>query len=161
METNEAAVMDADESEILPAEGPDNDNGDDTEPDEASNIVTTSKTIDGTKHEVSVEVNRGATVDEAVDMYGADTVYDLYRRAFDVKLQAGVRNRIKQLVESGVTGEELDSAIQAEFGDWRPDVDRTPTRDPRTTVKTNWNKLSLEERQALYEELKADFEGEE
>lgn len=113
---------------------------------ENDHIVRASKNVDGEKREGEVEWNPGGTLEEAAEMYGADTVYDLYRRAAVIKLQAAIRQRLEQGADQ--------ASIEAEFGDWRPDVDRTPTRDPKTAILSNFNKLTAEEREQLIAQLR-------
>lgn len=113
--------------------------------------VKATKTIkneDGTKTplEATIDWDPGADLEEAADMYGAETVFDLYKRAAVIKLQAQMRGRLEQ----GASQEE----IEAEFTDWRPDVDRTRERDPKAVILQAFNKLSDEEREALFARLR-------
>lgn len=110
------------------------------------NLVKASKVVEGEKREGEIEWNPGANLSEAAEMYGEDTVFDLYRRAAVIKLQAAMRQRLEQGADQ--------SMIEAEFGDWRPDVDRTPTRDPKAAILSNFNKLTPEEREALIAQLR-------
>jgi len=115
--------------------------------------VTASKRIEDS--DSGEEVNREATVhfdpgesaEEAIAKFGDECVYDFFFRAVKVKLQAVIRSYI----ELGYSEEQ----IQKELSDWRPDVDRTPSRDPVQAILSNFNKLEDEDRDELVEKLKA------
>ena len=73
-------------------------------------------------------------------------------------LQAGIRGRLEQGADQ--------AAIEKEFGNWRPDLERQVVRDPKQAILNNFNKLTAEEREALIAELRGgmvadDEEGEE
>jgi len=114
-------------------------------------LVKASKELvdtEGNKFKAEAEVSwdPGEDLDEAIAKYGAEIVYDMYIRASKIKLQSQMRSDLE-------TGADQE-AITATFADWRPDIDRTPTRDPKATIVANFNKLDAEEREALIAQLR-------
>ena len=89
----------------------------------------------------------GANAEEAIEKFGDECVYDFFIRSANVKLQSQIRAR----VADGATQEMID----AEFVDWRPDVDRSPTRDPKSSILSSFNKLDEDEREQIIALLKA------
>ena len=57
--------------------------------------------------QVSVQYPLGENIQEAVDLYGEDTVYNLYIDKAVVQLQAVIR----PMIEAGKTDEEIQSAL--------------------------------------------------
>lgn len=117
------------------------------------NIVIATKVVNNEKRSASTEFDPGSTLDEAVALYGDKVVFDLYKRAAVVKLQAQLRGRLEQ----GFTTDQ----IAEEFSGWRPDQDRTPSRDPRSAILSGFNKLSDDDREALIAQLRAQMGTEE
>jgi len=118
--------------------------------------VTATKELedeDGNTYKVSGTVNwdPGANAAEAIEKFGDETVYDFFIRSANVKLQSQIRARLVD----GATQDQLD----VEFTDWRPDVDRSPTRDPKSSILSNFNKLDEDERAAIIAMLKAGLEA--
>ncbi len=83
----------------------------------------------------------GKDIQEDIEMYGEETVRDLWLRQLVVKAQAGIRREL-------TNGTHPDDMAEAMSG-WRPDVQHTTKRDPKTSIKADFKKLSPEERAEL------------
>lgn len=89
--------------------------------------------------------NAGATTEEAVEMFGEDTVYDHYVRNATVKAQAAVRREL----EAGTHPDDIPEQLAG----WRPDVTHTATKDPKSNILSNYGKLTDEDKQAMLAQL--------
>lgn len=90
----------------------------------------------------------GENLDEDVEMYGEDTVRDLWLRQAVVKAQSAIRREL----QNGTHPED----IAEQLGGWRPDITHTTTKDPKTSIKQDFKKLSGEERAELLALLEAE-----
>lgn len=104
--------------------------------------VTASTKIDGEKVEATLPGNPGDSLEEAIEMYGKDTVFDLYQSQYDQRFQNAIRAALKQ---EGVTPEDVKQDLQ----DWRPDKTRRRSKDPSKSVLQNFAKLDPEEQEAM------------
>jgi len=94
----------------------------------------------------------GENIQEDVEMFGEDTVRDMWLRQAVVKAQAAVRREI----ENGTHPDDIPEALS----DWRPDVQHTGKKDPKLEIRTKFKSLPAEEREALLAEIRAELAGE-
>jgi len=111
---------------------------------------STSKDADGNdlaeKREADFTLdNVPETMDEAVEMYGEDTVQELFWRSFDVKAQGAARSLLKR----GFSPEQ----VQEEMADWRPDVTRRTTSSADRSLEDQFEDLAADEQEELLEKL--------
>lgn len=97
-------------------------------------------------HQVTIHGKPGDSLDEAIDLYGEKTVYEMYESQYGQKIQ----NAARALLRSGYPADE----VKDEMSDWRPDVTRRRTKDPSKSVEQNFNKLDEDQQLAVLERLK-------
>jgi hypothetical protein len=83
----------------------------------------------------------GASLAEDVEMYGEETVRDLWLRQCVVKAQSAIRREL----ENGTHPQDMQEALSG----WRPDIQHTSAKDPKASIKSNFAKLGKEEQEAL------------
>lgn len=128
----------------------DNHTGQDAENQDVENkdmleITATKSTEEGEKLEATVLYDGGKDIDEAVEKFGSEVVYNLYTSALVVKAQAVIRRML-------VNGDSEDK-INEFFESWRPDVKAQTKKNPMAQIKSLASGLSEEEKQKLREEL--------
>lgn len=117
-----------------------------------SNQTVSAKQKDGP--ETSVEYNFGDTLEEAVELFGADVVFSRFKGAAVVDLQAMIR----RLQKAGKT----DKEIQEHCAQWKPSVGRAsgPRKTKEERLAELLSQMSPEERKraiaAAREAAKAD-----
>lgn len=83
----------------------------------------------------------GSSIEEDVEMYGEEIVRDLWLRQAVVKAQSAIRRELQNGTHPDDIAEQLSG--------WRPDIQHTVEKDPRTSIKQDFKKLSPEERAEL------------
>ena len=113
-------------------------------PDASGNVLieATEKTS-GKK--VAVTYNFGATLDEAIEKFGAEVVFSGFRRTSVITAQ-GVMRRLAKAGKS-------DAEIQAAITNWKPGVQAERISDPVARLKSMFSSMSAEERQKIMAEL--------
>ena len=124
----------------------DSDSGDSAvhAPDSSGNVLieATEKTS-GKK--VAVTYNFGASLDEAIEKFGAEVVFSGFRRTSVITAQ-GVMRRLAKAGKS-------DAEIQAAITNWKPGVQAERISDPVARLKSMFSSMSAEERQKIMAEL--------
>jgi hypothetical protein len=90
----------------------------------------------------------GKDLQEDIEMYGAETIRDLWLRQAVVKGQSAIRRELQNGTHPGDIPEQLSG--------WRPDITHTTTKDPKTSIKQEFKKLSAEERAEILAMLEED-----
>ena len=105
-------------------------------------------TIKATKNDntATISYDFGATVDESVELFGADVVYAGFTKSATITAQANMR----RLLEAG--GSEED--VQAKMNDWKPGVVARRTKDPVGAIKNKFANLDSDAQKALIKALK-------
>jgi len=85
------------------------------------------------------------SMEEAVEMYGEETVQDLFWRQFDVKAQGAARSLLKR----GFSSER----IEKEMSKWRPDVTRRTSGGPDRSLEDQFEDLDTDAQEELLEKL--------
>jgi len=98
-----------------------------------------------------LRVQRGDDLDEALDLYGQDFIYDLYTS----QLKQKVQNAIRQRLTDGVRPEEIPDVM----ADYRPDKTSSRSKSPSETAEKNFDKLSEEDQIAFLERLQEKVGG--
>lgn len=96
--------------------------------------------------EIVVDYNFGATLEEAIELFGTDVVFSSFVADCKVGLQAFVRARLGKTDEEYMTDEQ----ILAEVEGWKPGQ-RKQAADPMAKLQALLSKLSPEQRAALLE----------
>lgn len=99
----------------------------------------------GERVEGSFNFQVGESLAEDIEMYGEDTVREMWLRAATVKGQSAIRSELESGTHSDDVAEQLAT--------WRPDVTHTAKKDPKTAILSNWKNLSEEEREAILADL--------
>jgi hypothetical protein len=108
--------------------------------------------------EATMNFNFGETVDEAVELFGADVVLNGFIRANVVTLQGAMRAKLR----AGVEGEDVSDSLlnPVEGTAWKPGVQRVATGEAATKkFEANFDKMSDEDQQAYIAKLQARAEG--
>ena len=90
---------------------------------------------------ISVDVPIPATLEKATQVYGEETVYDLFSRALVIKAQAQIRTSLG----NGDSEESIRTAMQ----NFRPDISRRKTKDPVAAAKNLAANMTEEQRAEL------------
>lgn len=107
-----------------------------------------SKEKDPDQRTVSIDYNFGSNIDEAVEIFGADVVYQKAIDALVIDCQANIRRRIAK----GETDEQIETALAS----WKPTLGSSgPRKSHAEKVSDMLGKLSAEERAAVLAQLKA------
>lgn len=94
----------------------------------------------------SFRFDPGQTIEDAVEKYGHDNVFDLYAAQATVKAQAAIRREL----EAGTPPDQIDEKLS----DWRPDVQHRTSKDPlQSAVKAAGSLESEEELDALLQQI--------
>lgn len=97
---------------------------------------------------VEVQWNSPDSLQEAIDMYGEDTVFELFERNAVIKIQ----NEIRNALGNKVPHEE----IQRTFADWKPEPGRRRAPGaPKQSIDDQFESMSPEEQIALIQRLQA------
>lgn len=103
----------------------------------------------------SFRFDPGQDIEDAVEKYGHDNIFDLYIAQAIVKAQAAIRREL----ESGTPPEQVGKALS----DWRPDVQHRTGKDPvQSAIKAASSLDSEEDLDALLaqiQERKAALQG--
>lgn len=109
--------------------------------------VKATKKINGENKETVVLVDLGKDVQDAIEKFGADVVFDNFRRSATITAQAAMR----RCLEAG-----LDQAgIEAKMASFKPGVAMERVIDPVAALKAKIAKMTPEEKAALFAELGA------
>lgn len=73
----------------------------------SEDVATKTVTEEGAEVEATVSYNFGSTLDEAISIFGAEQVFNLYRRAARVAVQSFV----SRLLKAGKTEAEIRSEV--------------------------------------------------
>lgn len=92
--------------------------------------------------------NPGSDIEDAVERYGHDNVFDLYASQAVVKAQAAIRRELEAGTPPDEIGDKLD--------DWRPDVQHRTSADPvQKALKAADDLENEEELDALMKQIRA------
>lgn len=108
--------------------------------------IKATKKINGEDKAAAVAYDFGATLDEAVEKFGADVVFTNFKRTAVITGQAVMRRAL----EAGKGDEEIASIMQS----WRPGVALERTVDPVASLVGKWDTYSKEEQDAIIKRLK-------
>ena len=113
-------------------------------PDASGNVLieATEKTS-GKK--IAVTYNFGASLNEAIEKFGAEVVFSGFRRTSVITAQGVMR----RLAKAGKT----DAEIQAAITNWKPGVQAARISEPVARLKSMFSSMSAEERQKIMAEL--------
>ncbi len=104
-------------------------------------ITTRTKGMDP----VSVEYDFGDNLEEAVEAYGENVVFDLYHDQAVIALQ----NYVRRLMKQGKTQEEIQQAVSA----WRPGVSTRQRKSPAEKLRQLLQGVPKEQVQKMLAEM--------
>lgn len=114
-------------------------------PEETGLIEVTAKTQEGA--EATVAYDFGANLDDAVDKYGAEVVFSLFRAQAKIQLQARMR--------AWMTAEPPKD-VNAAAAMWKPGVVQDRTMDPLSVARNYLATLASSEDKAKFLEALKD-----
>jgi len=91
-----------------------------------------------------VEFDEGQNLDEAIEMYGKDTVFELYSR----QAKRDLGNSIRSALNSGSAPE----GVEARLEDWRPDVTNRGGSSSKS-MEEQFSEMSPEEQEQKLQQL--------
>jgi len=97
-----------------------------------------------------VPVRHGADLDEAIELWGEDTVFNMFSKLFTRKVQNTGRRMLKQ-------GDSYDEIVEASRNYDPNETRRGRTKDPQKDAKKAISQMSAEEKQALMDELRGEL----
>lgn len=111
---------------------------------------------------VTVQYNFGADLDDAVERFGGDVVFGMFKDAATIALQAKLRRAITASVVPNKAGQvtALPDDPQDLVGEWKPAVGGGPRKSASEKVASLVGKLSPEERAALIAKLSGEDDDE-
>lgn len=116
--------------------------GTNVEPDHPSHPGDTDESV---KIEAEVTFDVGDDLNDAVEMYGEDIVFERWQR--QVKRDLG--NAIRSALNNGATPEQAESRL----ADWRPDVTNRGVTSSTKSLEEQFQELSEEQQQEKLREL--------
>lgn len=96
--------------------------------------------------EGSIDFEVGNNVNEAVEKFGEELIFEFFKRALIVKAQAAIRREI----ENGTHPNDLQQVL----GTWDPAQTHTVRRDPKSSILKDFSALSEEERMEILNALR-------
>lgn len=108
--------------------------------------IKASKKIDGEDKAAAVAYDFGATLEEAVEKFGADVVFTSFKRTAVITGQAAIR----RMLEGAKTEEEIVAAM----ADWKPGVALTGSIDPVASLIGKWDSYTPEKQAEVLAKLK-------
>lgn len=109
--------------------------------------VKATKKINGELKAATCLLDFGRDVQDAIEKFGADTVFDNFRRSATITAQASMR----RFLEAGLD----QDAIDVKMAVFKPGVAMERVVDPVASLKAKMAKMTPEERAALIAELSA------
>jgi len=108
--------------------------------------IKATKKINDVDKVAAVAYDFGATLEEAVDKFGADVVFTNFKRTAVITAQAAIR----RMLEGDKSEEEIASAMST----WKPGVALERTIDPVASLVGKWDSYSPEEQAEILKKLK-------
>ncbi len=100
---------------------------------------------------LAVDYDFGATLEEAIGMFGAEVVYSNFKQNAVIGLQALVRRYLEAKDDKYKSDAEIVEKAEA----WKPDIATIKTTDKKALVMEAFAKMSDEDKKALLEQLMA------
>ena len=111
------------------------------------NEIKATKKIDGVDKEAAILYEFGGTLDEAVKLFGADTVYANFVRSSVITAQAAMR----RMLEDGLS----QADIAAKMASWKPGVPLERVIDPVAATLNKFAAMTPEKQAELIQKLKS------
>lgn len=103
--------------------------------------IKASKKINGEDKSAAIAYDFGATVEEAVEKFGADVVLSGFKKSAVITGQAAIR----RMLEAGKAENEIASAMAG----WKPGVALERKVDPVGALEARWDNMSDEEQKRV------------
>lgn len=116
--------------------------GTNVEPDHPSHPGDTDESV---KVEAQVTFDVGDDIQDAMEKYGVETVFERWKR--QVKRDLG--NAIRSALNNGATPEQVEDRLE----DWRPDVTNRGVAGQSQSLEEQFENLSPEEQREKLQEL--------
>jgi len=118
--------------------------------DRPAGVIDVTAKLKDSDRAITIPFNFGANLDEAVELYGEDVVFQKYRQAAVVDLQAAIRRHLQPDAEGkSKTDEEIITALS----EWKPGLVTRTRKSPKEKALEALQKMSEEDRAALMAEL--------
>ena len=102
----------------------------------------------------TVLYDMGDTLEEAVDLFGADVVFKRFQAAVTIDIQALLRRGLTRVDKDKKPDPMSQEDLQALVDEWKPGVSKTRKSKSEKAIEA-FQSLSDEERAALLEQLGA------
>ncbi len=117
----------------------------------AIETISTKAGKDAESRSLSVSFDFGDTLEQAVEMFGAEAVFGGFKADAKVGLQAFVRSRLNATEEDSDAAKYTDEEIVTAVADWKPGNKTRQSADPMAKLTALLGKLTPEQRAALLE----------
>lgn len=111
--------------------------------------VTVTK-AQGSEEKITVDYNFGSTLEEAVELFGAEAVFSAFQASAKIDLQAYIRRLMNATEEESEAPKYTNEEIVAKVGEWKPGTKTRTSSDPMEKIKAMLEKLSPEQRAAFF-----------
>jgi hypothetical protein len=101
--------------------------------------------------EATVIVDLGENVQDAIARFGEEVVFSNYLANVKIGVQSGIR----RYLDAGLDA----NAIQEKFASFKPGVTMDRVVDPIAAMAAKLSKMTPEEREAAFAQLRAKLEG--
>lgn len=109
--------------------------------------IKATKKIDGVDKEATIAYDFGATLEEAVNKFGAEVVFTNFKRTAVITAQAAMR----RMLESNKSNDEIVAGMQS----WKPGVALERVVDPVASLVGKWDSYTPEEQAEILRKLKS------
>ena len=116
----------------------------------ASSVTNVAAKLKDSDHSITIPYNFGANLEEAIELFGEDVVFQKYRQSAIVDLQAAIRRHLQPGEDGKVKSD--DEIINA-LSEWKPGLTTRTRKSAKDKAMEALTKMSAEERQALMAEL--------
>ena len=108
-------------------------------------------TTTGSDRQVSVAYDFGDNLDQAVELFGADLVFNRYESAVTIDLQA--------LIRRGIKADKTDEEIAKMAAEWKPGIKQVVRKSAQEKIKDAFGAMSEDDKKAMLEQLMASLEA--
>ncbi len=114
-------------------------------------VKDVTATTTGSDRQVSVSYDFGDNLDQAVELFGAELVFNRYESAVTIDLQA--------LIRRGIKAEKTDEEIQELTNAWKPGIKQVIRKSAQEKIKDAFGAMSEEDKKAMLEQLMSSLEA--
>ena len=123
------------------------------EPVEERNQISATATVDDNHtREITVVKNFGHSLEDAVELFGPDLVFNRFKAAVTIDCQVQMRRLALDAVDRNGTVTRValsNDAIQDHISDWKPSIKSTERKSTKDKLNDLLGKMSDDERAAF------------